>query len=140
MTPDQIEQARRIVESTAREECLFLHKRDFQGGTCGQENGTGHDCHVCRAKALIRELAGEEPPEPLYVWRNTDPRLSINKWDTIVIQRPSPEGRNQYLVGTARVETKHGWYIDTTFQDHPYIDADTEWNPDWRWIFSGTRK
>lgn len=65
------------------------------------------------------------------MWRKNDPRFDINKRASIIIARPSMRG--QWLTGTAHVDTKEGWSIITSFEDHRSID---KWDPDWTWCFA----
>ena len=37
--------------------------------------------------------------------------------------------------GTGEVDTKEGWCIFTSYNDHKCIDADTPWDQDWLWAF-----
>ena len=62
------------------------------------------------------------------MWRNDDPREHINKRADILILRPT--GGTNYRVGQGQVETKNGWSIWTTFEDHQHID---DWDPLWWW-------
>ena len=64
-------------------------------------------------------------------WSNEDPRISIYKSAKIVIVRPGGFGTS-----LADVETKHGYWILTSYEDHPVIDAAEEWDQDWVWIFA----
>lgn len=66
-------------------------------------------------------------------WRRGDPRDSINKRAYIIILRPSIAGRGGWTPGTGFVDTKDGWYIHTSFDDHRSID---EWDPDWAWTWA----
>ncbi len=63
-------------------------------------------------------------------WKSSDPRLDVSKQADIVILRPL------FGAGCAQVQTKHGWYIHTDFEDHKTIGADDEWDQDWRWILA----
>lgn len=65
-------------------------------------------------------------------WKNTDPRLNINKRADIVILRPGLQG--QHIAGTGYVDTKDGWHICTSFDDYKHISADDKWDPIWQWI------
>jgi len=67
-----------------------------------------------------------------YFWRNSDPREYFNKRGQIIIQRPFCEGQNS--VGTATVETKQGYNIFMSFEDHKLIDVDQKWDFTWKWI------
>jgi hypothetical protein len=62
------------------------------------------------------------------MWRNDDPREHINKRADILILRPT--GGTNYRVGQGQVETKNGWSIWTTFEDHQHIE---DWDPLWWW-------
>ena len=68
-------------------------------------------------------------------WKNTDPRdtHSYNSQVLIVILRMAPTGIF-YEAGTGVVDTKHDWYIITSFEDHGLIKADEKWDQDWIWI------
>jgi hypothetical protein len=70
------------------------------------------------------------------MWKNTDPRLDINKRANIVILRPALEGKNKYIAGTGQVDTKTGWNIFTSFDDYKLIDVDSEWCSLWHWSFT----
>ena len=70
------------------------------------------------------------------VWKNTDPRHSINKRAEIVIIRPGAGGRETCL---GYVDTKDGWYIHTTFEGHTSIHADDKWDTDWCWTWAPAR-
>lgn len=78
-------------------------------------------------------------PTAVPVWLNTDPRISINKRADIIILRPACPGPGEYFVGgkymagTGQVETKHGWYIHTSFADHHGVD---DWDPTWLWTWA----
>ena len=65
-------------------------------------------------------------------WKNSDPRFSINKRNTILILRPKGYDRRTSI---ADVETKHGWFVRTEF-DKPYdcIAEGDDWPEDWVWI------
>jgi hypothetical protein len=65
------------------------------------------------------------------MWRNDDPREHINKRADILILRPT--GGTSYRVGQGKVETKNGWSIWTTFEDHQHIE---DWDPLWWWDWS----
>lgn len=69
-------------------------------------------------------------------WKNTDPRLDINKRAQIVILRPSEKGHFFYAAGVGYVETKDVYCIFTDFGDHRLIHADQEWDSSWKWIFA----
>jgi hypothetical protein len=66
----------------------------------------------------------------LSCWKNSDPRIDINRHAAIIILRPCVGG---YTAGTGQVETKHGWYIHTSFDDHRGID---DWDPTWLWTWA----
>lgn len=81
-------------------------------------------------KALVRY--------PVGTWKNTDPRLDINKRATIVVVHPTAEGRVATL---ARVETKHSWSIfmsnPVTSRDNiEFVGPNDEWDDSWRWAFA----
>jgi hypothetical protein len=40
--------------------CSFSGSREFQGGTCAQENGRGLDCFFCSTRAFLRSV-GVDP-------------------------------------------------------------------------------
>lgn len=67
------------------------------------------------------------------MWKATDPRIDINKRASIVILRPTLIGG--WVAGTAFVDTKEGYSIRTSFEDHRVIGADENWDLDWRWAF-----
>lgn len=67
------------------------------------------------------------------MWSNEDPRERINKRADILILRPT--GGSSYRVGQGQVETKNGWSIWTTFEDHKYIES---WDPLWWWDWAPT--
>ena len=67
------------------------------------------------------------------MWQTEDPREVIKGARArIVIARPSLCGR-LWSYGSGDVETKHGWFIHTNFEDHPSIDS---WDPDWYWALA----
>jgi len=70
-------------------------------------------------------------------WKNTDPRLDIHKRADIVIIRLRHYSQQACV---AQVETKHGWYIHTGFEE-PYhrVGSGDDWNPDWQWAFAPSR-
>jgi len=70
------------------------------------------------------------------MWNSTDPRLTINKWANIVILRPDPSKAAKWISGTGHVDTKNGWNILTTFDDHSLIDVDDKWDPSWFWVLA----
>jgi hypothetical protein len=74
-------------------------------------------------------------PDDSWKWQNTDPRDSINELAQIIIVRPNTQSNHGEELGQGFVDTKEGWYIHTTFEDHPSIHADDKWDPIWRWIF-----
>lgn len=62
-------------------------------------------------------------------WIFEDPRHTIYKRCNIIILRPAgPAGI--WHAGTGHVETKNGWSITTSFEDHRTIP---EWDPSWCW-------
>ncbi len=67
-------------------------------------------------------------------WKNTDPRHDVPKYATIVILRPSLSGRLES--GMANVETDHGYYIHTSFENHPSVSENDKWDPIWYWTFA----
>jgi hypothetical protein len=67
------------------------------------------------------------------IWRDTDPRLSINKHSRIVILRLGLRGHSDLMAGMGTVETNHGWSITTTFDDYADID---DWPQDWQWTWA----
>ena len=69
------------------------------------------------------------------MWKNTDPRLDIDKRADIVILRPSLTGFGHRTAGVGQVETKNGWSVHTSFEDYKCLHASEEWNPDWQWAF-----
>ena len=64
------------------------------------------------------------------MWREEDPRWSINKRDKIVI---FDFALNK--VYTANVETKNAFCIWIDFNDKPFISADDEWPKSWVWDY-----
>lgn len=74
-------------------------------------------------------------PDDFWKWRNTDPRDSIDKRARIIIVRPNTQGNFGEEIGQGWVDTKEGWYIHTTFEDHKDLHADDKWDPIWRWVF-----
>lgn len=85
-------------------------------------------------------LADRSPEESASIWRNTDPRYSINKRADIVIIRPSIKGNGQLEAGMGYVDTKDSWSIWTPFENHNYISADDNWDTDWTWAWVPKRK
>lgn len=71
----------------------------------------------------------------MFEWKNTDPRLDINKRDQIVILRPNLNG---YKIDTGYgwVDTKEGWLITTTFENKHCIGVEDDWDDSWFWIFA----
>lgn len=65
----------------------------------------------------------------MYSWKNTDPRLDINKRAYIVIIRPVMD------ICTAHVDTKEVYCIFTDFDDCKVIGEKSKWNQDWQWIW-----
>lgn len=72
----------------------------------------------------------------MHDWRYTDPRSEINKRAKIIILKPE-QGSN-WEAGTGFVDTKDGWYIDTSF-DRQFSEND-EWDQDWCWTWAPKRK
>ena len=66
-------------------------------------------------------------------WKNTDPRFDVSKRATIVIVRPSLNGYPE--AGVGEVETDHGYYIHTSFENRPGISENDNWDPIWYWTF-----
>jgi hypothetical protein len=64
-------------------------------------------------------------------WSNEDPREALigRNRALIVVVRPSVRGGLD--AGTCTIEMKHGWFIHTSFEDHPDVDV---WDPAWLWI------
>lgn len=80
------------------------------------------------AKELSQEvLALTHILEAKTGWQNYDPRSIIYKRANIIILRPT------HILGTGFVDTKDGWDIRTSFEDHRSID---KWDPDWKWCRS----
>jgi hypothetical protein len=65
-------------------------------------------------------------------WKNSDPRIDINKRAEIVILRPSLTGKLE--AGTGSVETKHVYCVFTSFENHSLVSEDEEWDEAWLWI------
>jgi hypothetical protein len=60
LTPAQTERAVVLLESfTYLGGCAWASSRKFDGGTCGQENGTGLDCSFCATRAFLKEIGRE---------------------------------------------------------------------------------
>lgn len=70
----------------------------------------------------------------LVQWSNADPRDTIYKRANIIILRPNTQGQFGNEVGEGWVETKEGYHIHTTFEDHRHISADDKWDPIWWWV------
>jgi hypothetical protein len=70
----------------------------------------------------------------LVQWSNADPRDTIYKRANIIILRPNTQGQFGNEVGEGWVETKEGYHIHTTFEDHRNISADDKWDPIWWWV------
>jgi len=71
-------------------------------------------------------------------WKNTDPRDDVYKYAIIVILRPSLSG--PFESGMGRVETDHGYYIQTSFENHSSVHEDEKWDPIWWWSLAPERK
>lgn len=68
------------------------------------------------------------------MWKNSDPRTDINKRDVIVILKP---GLNTaFETGIGYVETKNGWSIRTSFENHKLISETDKWDQDWLWCYA----
>lgn len=72
--------------------------------------------------------------QPAPLWQNTDPRFSVGKYADIVILRPDREPCQ------AQVDTKNGWSICTSYDDHGHLGADAVWNQDWQWTWAPKKK
>jgi hypothetical protein len=64
-------------------------------------------------------------------WSNKDPR-EVESSCGIVILRPSLNGGK--ISGTGFVDSHHGYYVQTSFEDYRIINVDEIWNPLWFWI------
>jgi hypothetical protein len=67
-------------------------------------------------------------------WKNTDPRDEIYKRATIVIVRPNLNGAPETGIGF--VETKNGYSILTSFENHGLVDEGEKWDEAWWWILA----
>jgi len=85
-------------------------------------------------REVFDELRAWKPPA---LWRDSDPRHDINKRATIVIVRPRAPGIERRESSVAFVDTKHGYYIHTEFED-PYdrVSADDDWPEGWQWTWA----
>lgn len=70
-----------------------------------------------------------------YAWKTTDPRDSVNKRASIVILRPNPAGRG-LDAGMGYVDTKEGWYVGTTFEEHSSVHEGDKWPEGWLWTWA----
>jgi len=70
-------------------------------------------------------------------WKNTDPRIAIYKRADIIIVRPKTPGFDRPQATMATVETGHGYYIHTDFEE-PYdrVGEGDDWATDWLWTFA----
>lgn len=68
-------------------------------------------------------------------WKKTDPRHEDFDRATIIIVRPRAYYPDEVCM--ANVETKHAYYIHTTFAK-PYhrIGEGDDWPEDWQWIYA----
>jgi hypothetical protein len=64
-------------------------------------------------------------------WNEGDPRQVIYKRANIIILRPI--SAYHYEAGTGTVETKNGWRITSSFENHSRIE---EWDEAWLWSFA----
>ena len=69
-----------------------------------------------------------------YQWRRCDPREHFWKRGSIVVFRPSPIGQGLFDAGVGTVETKNGYSVLTSFQEHPLVGEDDRWPEGWLWI------
>jgi hypothetical protein len=88
------------------------------------------------------ETKKEDNNVALFVWKNTDPRHDLDgmKHAEIVILRPHLQGNSLREAGMGYVEMKHGWYVHTSFAEHPSVHEDDQWDQDWLWTLAPTRK
>jgi hypothetical protein len=73
-----------------------------------------------------------------YSWKTTDPRMSVNKRARIVILRPSSAGHGIQDAGTGHVDTKDGWYVHTSFEEHSSVHEGDKWPEGWFWTWAPT--
>ena len=113
------------------------HKQSGPCQVCGetQENyyGDGNDIGYYDTDMVWHPPdVSEGIPIPSQQWKRTDPRLAINKRAEIVILRPAVSG-GFWAAGMGSVETKNAYSVLTSFDDHPLVGEDEEWDIDWRW-------
>jgi hypothetical protein len=98
---------------------------------CDQDTGAPR-MHMPRE--VFDELRTWKPP---IMWRSEDPRHVINKYGAIVIVRPRAPGIERRESSVAFVDTKHGYYIHTEFEE-PYnsISVDDDWPEGWQWAWA----
>jgi hypothetical protein len=67
------------------------------------------------------------------IWSNADPRNTIYKRATIVILRPRASGHG-WETGIGQVETKNGYSVLTSFENHDLVAEGEKWDELWMWV------